>query len=347
MVTKIRNILSGTSKNPIIIAEIGVNHNGDLDQAKLLIDAAKASGASAVKFQYFKAHDLARANPEKVTYQKKNEGENRSHYEMLKALEFDLDHHNEACKYSHENNMLFGTTIYNSNDCESLAEIDLDFIKVASADIIDHDIIKSIAQKDWFIILSTGASTIEEVTEASIILKDKLFCMMQCTSNYPASYSALNINVLESYRTFCSLIGYSDHSPDSLASQLALAKGACYFEKHLTLNKQLAGPDHIASLDPQDFKKYVDDIYHAADILGKSNKDVQPEEVDMRSTSRKSLHFSRNLRKGEKLKKTDIYLSRPGYGIYAKNTEDLLGKELVSDVTEGSLVSMELLRGEA
>ena len=176
---KIRSILSGTPQNPIIIAEIGVNHNGSLDQAKKLIDAAKSSGADAVKFQYFKAQDLARGNPEKVSYQKKNEGDERSHYEMLEALEFNSEKHYEACKYSHGQGMLFGTTIYNASDCELLEELGLDFIKVASADIVDHEILKAIASRDWFIILSTGASTYEEVTEASDVLNDNHFCMMQ------------------------------------------------------------------------------------------------------------------------------------------------------------------------
>lgn len=341
---KIRNILSGTPSNPIIIAEIGVNHNGSLEQAKELIDAAKNSGADAVKFQYFKARDLARGNPKKVSYQQRNEGEERSHFQMLKALEFDLEKHRKMCDYSHTRGILFGTTIYNSEDCDILEDLELDFIKVASADIVDHDILNNVANKSWFIILSTGAASFEEVMEASKVLKNNLFCMMQCTSNYPASHASLNINVLDSYRSFCTLIGYSDHSPDTLASQLALAKGSSYFEKHLTLDKSLAGPDHIASLDPEEFKQYVEAISHAANILGKSKKDVQPEEMDMRTTSRKSLHFSRNLCKGEKLKRGDMFLSRPGHGMYAKDIKDILGRELLYDVKEGSLILKKLLK---
>ena len=149
---KIRNILSGTPSNPIVIAEIGVNHNGSLKHAKELIDAAKNSGADAVKFQYFKARDLARGNPKKVSYQQKNEGDERSHFQMLKELEFNLEQHREACDYSHARGILFGTTIYNSNDCDVLKDLGLDFIKVASADIVDHDILRAVASKNWFII---------------------------------------------------------------------------------------------------------------------------------------------------------------------------------------------------
>ena len=194
--------------------------------------------------------------------------------------------------------------------------------------------------------MSSGAATFEEAMEASVILK-QFICMMQCTSNYPASHASLNINVLDSYRSFCTMIGYSDHSSDTLASQLALAKGSSYFEKHLTLDKTQAGPDHIASLDAREFKEYVVAIKHAAKILGSSKKDVQPEELDMRKTSRKSLHFCRNICKGEKLQREDMFLSRPGHGIYTKDINDLLGKELLCDVEEGSLILKKLLKQES
>ena len=332
---------------PFVIAEVGVNHNGDLETAKRLIDVSKKSGADAVKFQTFSAEGLVLKDAKKAKYQIKNTKDNENQYEMLKKLEISHNELKELQQYSNKIGLFFSTTPYSIEDINQIKDLDLPFLKAASIHCGEPYFLEALSKLDKPIFLSTGLSNMDTVIKASKILKKRLknkFIILQCTSNYPSSLEESNINVIDSYREEGFNVGFSDHTPNNLSSILALSKGASVFEKHITLNKKSSGPDHYASLNPEEFSRYVQDLRNAYTALGSRTKMLTLSERTNFSQMKRSMYINKDLYKGHILSIKDIVFMRP----YSKSSKisdiDLfLNKEISKDVKKYTLLNKKLI----
>ena len=326
---------------PFIIAEIGVNHDGRVDKAVALINVAVAAGADAVKFQSFAAERLASLSTPKVAYQLQRDM-NRSHFDMLKSLELSFSDQEYLYNYCNRVGIEFMSTPYSLIDASFLNELGVQKFKVASADIVDIPLHELISGFGRMTLVSTGMATPHEIDDVAKIYKAKgtSLILLHTTSEYPASYLNANlekIRYLESHHP--EGIGYSDHTPDSMCSIMAISYGCTYFEKHLTINKSDPGPDHSASLDEAEFALYVSEIQKASMALGEIGATRSEKEDDMARTSRKSLHFATNLKAGAILQLNDLTLLRPGYGIPWSKHSDIVGRSLLRDVEKFELIS--------
>ena len=287
-----------------IIAEIGVNHNGNINMAKQLIDHAVECGANAVKFQSFFASKLASINTPKVDYQLRHSPKSQSHYEMLKELELSFSDQHLLKVYCESKGILFSSTPYDVESAKFLhEELDVAFFKTASADITDPLLHSYISSTNKPVIISTGMATLGDIENVLNFYPTNFranICLLQCTSNYPCSDLSLNLSVLNSLRSaFHTSVGFSDHSSSLEASIVAVALGANVIEKHFTLDTDLPGPDHAASIPPEDFKSYIQSIRKATRMLGSPIKSPQPEELQMASVSRKAIVLSKPVQTGE------------------------------------------------
>jgi len=326
---------------PFIIAEIGVNHNGSVATAQQLILSAKHCGASAVKFQTFSAKRLATSSTPKVNYQVTNDG-TRSHFDMLQSLELTYNEHLQLKEYSDSIGIEFMSTPYSVEDAEFLDSIDVRTFKIASADIVDLPLIEFISKLNKLTLMSTGMANAKEIEIAVKLFKksNSNLILMHTTSSYPTLLKDANMLRLKAIKKFSKFgIGFSDHTLDSTGAIVAVGLGCSYFEKHFTLNKKNQGPDHATSLEPEEFKKYVDDIKGAFYALGTSDFRRTDAEEQMASTSRKSLHYAAIVEKGETLKELDLKLLRPGNGFYWHQRNDFIGRRLKKRVKPGDILS--------
>ena len=333
MKTDIRKIFDLKSNSPVyFIAEIGVNHNGNLKLAKKMIDQAKKSGANAVKFQTFKAETLVSPGTPKVKYQKNTTSPNESHFEMIKSLELSEEKHRILKRYCRLKNIDFLSTPYDLMSAKFLSSIGCKQFKTASADIVDLELHTYLAKSKKSVIISTGMSSKEEIKECINIYKkynNKNIILLHCVSNYPCSLKSLNMNVLPMMlKNFGYSVGYSDHAEGYEASMVSVALGARAIEKHFTTNKNFKGPDHKASVLPKEFKKMVDEVRKVELIMGSNKKKCQKEELQMSNVSRKSLTLKHFVKKGKTLIKNDLCLKRPGTGIFYKDIKKILGKRI-------------------
>ena len=284
-----------------IISEIGVNHNGDIDLAKQMIKASKEAGADAVKFQTFTAKSLVSKATPKVEYQKETTNEKESHYEMIQSLEMSKEDHIPLIEYCKDLRIEFISTPYDIDSAKFLHEVGVKIFKTASADIIDLPLHEFLASTAKPVIISTGMATLEEVDEVIEIYKaenNMNITLLHCVSNYPCKFESLNLSVISSLKDRYNLpVGYSDHAVGCMPAVASIALGASVIEKHFTLDKNLSGPDHKASSTPDEFKELVDLIRLAEISMGDPIKRVQEEEKQMRAVSRKSLFFSKNLKR--------------------------------------------------
>ena len=317
-----------------IIAEIGVNHNNNMNLAKKMITSCKNLGANAVKFQTFKADTLALKNTNKVPYQKNN-NKNENHYQMLKKLELSEKNHKLLFKFCKKKKIDFISTPYDLESANFLNKLGVKIFKVASADITDLDLHKFLSKTNKPVIVSTGMSTFKEIDKIVKIYKStKNLALLHCVSNYPCKFSSINLNCLmlfkKKYKNIT--IGYSDHSKNSLAASLSIALKAKIIEKHVTYNKKAKGPDHKASADFNDFKNLILDIRDTEKILGKSEKKIQKEEMKMLKISRKSFFYKSNFKRGYKINLNDLLLIRPNKGILPYQLNEVLNKRLKVEV---------------
>ena len=336
---KLNEIWNDKSKHgPYLIAEIGVNHNGSLELAMNMVRAAADSGADAVKFQTFTAEDLVTKITPKVRYQESTTSPDESHYEMIEALEMPLSFYDPLISLCGDLNLEFCSTPYDPKSVLFLESLEVPYYKVASADIVDLVLLKSIARTNKPVILSTGMSTLVEIEEAVRVLTsfgNERLVLLHCVSNYPCSNESLNlrsINLLQNI--FGYQVGFSDHSVGSLAATLSVALGASVIEKHFTLDKNLPGPDHLASSTPDEFLELSQAIKNAEKALGLASKFCQKEEMQMSEVSRKSVVASRDLAAGTILSVDDLVMKRPGTGLKANQIEKLLGKQLREDLVK-------------
>ena len=350
-----------------IIAEAGVNHNGDINLAKELIDIAADCGANAIKFQTFKADKLAHRSLKKATYQIKESSIKENQYEMLKKLELSKSDHYVLIKRAHRKGIDFLSTPFDEESLDFLSELDIPFLKIPSGEVSNLPFLWRIASKGKPMILSTGMSDMKEIDEALAtinhgltnkqepknlkevfsqwdakkakkLLKNKIF-ILHCTSQYPAAYEEINLLAMQTIAKKFSLpVGYSDHSLDSHISIAAVSLGARIIEKHITLNKEMDGPDHSASLDPDEFRIFVKNIRSLENSLGNGKKNIEKSVKDVKKVIEKQIISIKSIKAGEEFTKNNISVSRCGEGISAKRFWEVLGTTSKYDFDKGQII---------
>ena len=289
-----------------------------------MIDAAKESGADAVKFQTFSAETLASKDTPKVKYQENTTSKSETHFEMLKKLELSKDSHFELINYCNDLNIKFLSTPYDIESAKFLSEIGVDMYKTSSADVVDIPLQKFLAFTGKPVIVATGMASLGEIEYVTNIFQNasnENIVLLHCVSNYPCSDASINLKAMNTLGSaFQVPVGFSDHSDGSLAASLSVAFGAKVIEKHFTLDKSMPGPDHRASSTPKEFCELVRKVRQSEAILGSPKKSCQKEERQMASVSRKSIVLSRDCSKGTIIKADDLTLRRPGTGIFISSS---------------------------
>jgi N,N'-diacetyllegionaminate synthase len=329
-----------------IIAEVGVNHNGSLKKALKLIDVAVAAGANAIKFQTFKAENLATDYAPKAEYQKYKSQKKETQFQMLKKLEFTDAMHKACFKECKKKKIIFISSAFDIESLKYLKKFKLSYFKVPSGEITNIPYLEALGKFGKRIILSTGMSSISEIKKALKVLitngaKKNSITLMQCTSAYPAPYEEINLNIIATLRNSFKLnIGFSDHSLGVQASIAAVALGAKVIEKHLTLSKKLIGPDHGASLDPKEFKFMVQSIRIVEKTLGNKIKKITKSEKKNVYIVRKSIVASTMIKKNEKFSNFNITCKRPGNGISPLFFKRLIGKKSMKNFNKNDLIRL-------
>jgi N,N'-diacetyllegionaminate synthase len=327
------------SKQTIIIAEAGVNHNGDLNLAKQLIDEAVNAGVDYIKFQSFKAEKLVSPDAKKAKYQivNINDGDN-SQLEMLKKLELSDDNHIELISYCKEKGINFFSTAFDVDGVNYLNQLSLPLFKIPSGEITNFPYLKAVALCRKPTIMSTGMSTEDEIEQAiSVLIKYGLtknqISLLHCNTEYPTPMKDVNLKAMLSIKDkFGVNIGYSDHTLGIEVPIAAVALGATIIEKHFTLNRNLPGPDHLASLNPDELKSMVQAIRNIElAISGNGIKTPSESEINNIAIARKSIHFTKDLPSGHIITESDLIALRPGDGISPMVWETIIGKKLTAN----------------
>ena len=329
-----------------IIAEAGVNHNGSLKKALKLIDIAASAGANAIKFQTFRAENLATDYAPKAEYQKYKSLKKETQFQMLKKLEFTEVMHKACFNKCKKKKIIFISSAFDIESLNYLKKFNLSYFKVPSGEITNIPYLEVLRKFGKKIILSTGMSSIYEIKKAIKILttnrtKKNNITLMQCTSAYPTPYDEINLNTIATLRRIFKLnVGFSDHSLGIQASIAAVALGAKVIEKHLTLNKKLKGPDHRASLDPKEFKFMVQSIRIVEKTLGDKIKKITKSEKKNIYIVRKSIVALTKIKKNEKFSNFNITCKRPGTGISPLFFQKLIGKKSMKNFNKNDLIRL-------
>jgi N-acetylneuraminate synthase/N,N'-diacetyllegionaminate synthase len=338
---KVGNKIIGDNQPVFIIAEAGVNHNGSLKLAKKLIKIASKAGADAVKFQTFSADRLVIKNAPKAKYQKISTDINESQYEMLKKLELSKEDHQKLINYSKKFNIIFLSTPYDKESVDLLKELNVPLFKISSGSLTDLPLIKYIAKINLPMIVSTGMATIEEISETIQTIKkmNNKIILLHCTSNYPTRIIDVNLKAIQTLKLIFKLpVGYSDHTQGIIAPIAATALGARVIEKHFTLSKNLPGPDHKASLDPNELKKMIDSIRETEKILGKGIKKPVKSEMEIRRILRTSIVANIDIPKETVITERTLTIKRPGIGLTPKYMKKIIGKKAKKNIKKDELI---------
>ncbi len=316
-----------------IIAEAGVNHNGSIKLAKKLIDVAKKSGADYVKFQTFDVNNLILKDTKTANYQKKNLKKNISQYEMLKKYQLSYKQHKDLINYSKKKKIKFLSTAFDLKSLQLLKNFKLDYIKVPSGEITNYLLLKEISKIKKKILLSTGMANFNEIKQAVKCLNKnkKDLIILHCTSDYPANTEDLNLKFLHRLKRLGYHVGYSDHSSSVITPSVAVALGCKVIEKHFTISRKLDGPDHKASLEPQELVTMVNFIRETEKMLGDENKIITKSEKKTKLLVRKSLYALTHIKKGEIFTNKNLTSKRPGNGLSPFKFKKLLGKKSLRD----------------
>lgn len=330
-----------------VIAEAGVNHNGNPESARRLIDVAAEAGADAVKFQTFKAEQVISPLAPKATYQQETTGTAESQLEMVKRLELSFDTFRGLYTYAREKGILFVSTPFDEASADFLASLDVPFFKIGSGEITNLPFLTHVAHKCKPMLVSTGMATLGEVDTATQAIKragNSALALLHCVSNYPASPSDVNLHAMETMtRAFGVPIGYSDHTLGIQVSLAAVALGACIIEKHFTLDHNLPGPDHRASLEPKELAALVQGIRIVEAALGNGRKEPAASEANTASVVRRSLVAARDIPVGATLTEADIAIRRPGTGLPPAMRAYLIGRTVRATVSAGTLFTLGML----
>ena len=330
--------------NVFIIAEAGVNHNGSIDLAKKLIDVASASGADAVKFQTFKADNLATKKAQKAIYQKENTDKEESQFNMLKKLELDIEAHKELISYCSNKKIIFLSSPFDHESIELLNDLGLEILKIPSGEITNLPYLRHIGKLNKKIILSTGMSNIDEVKSALNILinsgtKKNNITVLHANTEYPTPMEDVNLRAMLTIGKELDInFGYSDHTLGIEVDIAAVAMGASCIEKHFTLDCNMRGPDHKASLEPNQLKAMVTAIRNTEVALGSSIKKPSRSEIKNIKIARKSIVAKIKIKKDEILLEKNLAVKRPGGGISPMKWDSVVGTKATKDYNEDELI---------
>ena len=331
----------------LIIAEAGVNHNGSYEIAKKLILAGAEAGVDYVKFQTFKASKLVSKDAEKADYQKINTNdESMSQFEMLKKLEMPEKWHYDLIKYAETLNVKFLSTGFDEESIDFLESINIDLYKIPSGEITNKPYLEHISKKKKQIIISTGMANLEEVRAAIEVLQNNgiqktLITILHCNTEYPTPMLDVNLKAMLTLKEeFEVNIGYSDHTLGIEVPIAAVALGAKVIEKHFTLDKRMEGPDHKASLDPDELKAMVNAIRNIEiAITGSGKKEVTQSEIKNILIARKSIHLKNFINAGDTIEENDLIMKRPGTGISPMRIDLIIGKKVAKDLPEDHMLN--------
>ncbi len=327
-----------------IIAEAGVNHNGSLETAKRLIDVASEAGADAVKFQTFKAEKLVCKNTRKAEYQMNTTDASETQYDMLKKLELTDIMHKELMAYCEKRNILFLSTPFDMDSIDYLNGIGITMMKIPSGEITNYPYLKKIAQTHKPVILSTGMSTLEEVREAIEVLNkngSEDLTVLHCNTEYPTPFNDVNLEVLHTLRDELGVnVGYSDHSMGIEIPIAAVAMGATVIEKHFTLDKGMKGPDHKASLGPEELRAMIRAIRNVEKALGSGLKEPSKSEIKNKVIARKSIVAMTDIAEGDILTEENLTTKRPANGISPMLWEKVIGTAAKRDFKKDELIEI-------
>lgn len=327
-----------------IIAEAGVNHNGSFELAKQLVDKAVWAGADCIKFQTFNSKNLVSKNAQKAEYQKKTTDSSESQLDMLKKLELSKEEFIELRDYCNQKGIMFLSTPFDLESIDFLASIGVKTWKVPSGEITNYPFLRAIGKRKESVIMSTGMCTLDEVRDAIEVLKTfetSDITLLHCTTEYPAPYDSVNLNAMLTLQNkFGFNVGYSDHTNGIEIPVAAVAMGATVIEKHFTLDKNMEGPDHKASLEPDELKQMVQSIRNVEAALGDGTK--QPSDVEKKNIAiaRKSIVAGCDIKKGEMFTEENLTAKRPGNGITPMNWAEVLGKIAKRDFSEDELIEL-------
>lgn len=315
-----------------IIAEAGVNHNGSTELAKKLIDVAVHSGADAIKFQTFKAENLVSKKAQKAEYQKQTTDSKESQFEMIKKLELDVDTHQALMAYCAEKNILFLSTPFDHDSINLLNKLGLDIFKIPSGEITNSPYLKQIGALNKQVILSTGMANLGEIEAALAVLvsagtQRKRITVLHANTMYPTPMEDVNLKAMQTIgQAFDIAYGYSDHTLGIEVDIAAVAMGASVIEKHFTLDKTMEGPDHKASLEPDELKAMVKAIRNIELALGSRVKQVSNSERPNMAVARKSLIAKIDIKQGEQFTENNLTIKRPGTGISPMRWDEMIGQ---------------------
>ncbi len=340
----------GGNNKTFIIAEAGVNHNGDIDIARKLIDVAVDAGADAVKFQTFNTDKLVTKNAPKADYQNKTTDKKESQYDMLKKLELSKEDHELLIDYCNDKNIQYMSTPFDFDSVDLLEKLGLEIYKIGSGDLTNILLLKYIAKLGKPMIVSTGMADIGEVEEAVNAIQEtdnNKLILLHCVSNYPTTYEEVNLKAMDTMKQAFKLpVGYSDHTKGIEVPIAAVAMGAIVIEKHFTLDKNMEGPDHKASLNPEELSIMIKSIRNVEKSFGNGLKKPTKVEKENIKIVRKSLVINKAKKIGQIISKKDIDIKRPGIGIDPKFINIIIGMKLTNNIEADHLLTWEDLKVE-
>ena len=330
-------------KKVLIIAEAGVNHNGDINLAKKLIEQAAKAGADVVKFKTFKANSCVSVSAKKAKYQLETTAKEESQLEMIQKLELSYESHFELMKHCKKHGIAFLSTPFDLESVEFLRGLDLPYFKIPSGEITNLPYLKAVAKCKKRVLLSTGMANLGEIEAALTILRKngtRNITLLHCNTEYPTPFEDVNLNALKTLKEAFKLeVGYSDHTEGIVASLGAVALGAVVIEKHFTLDKTMEGPDHRASLEFEELRALCKGIRELEKALGSGIKKASKSEAKNKIIARKSLVAKREIQKGEKFSIENLTTKRPGSGISAMRYEEYLGKRALKTYKKDELIN--------
>jgi N,N'-diacetyllegionaminate synthase len=329
-----------------IIAEAGVNHNGNLEVAMKMVDSAVNAGVDAVKFQTFHAENVSTANAPKAEYQMTMNSGNESQLEMLKELELDFDSHRELMNHCRRNNIMFLSSPFDIDSIDMLNELGLEIFKIPSGEIVNLPYLRKIGTLNKKVILSTGMAEMEEIKDALDVIVDsgtrkENITVLHCNTEYPTPYEDVNLRAMLTIKeAFDISVGYSDHTPGIDVAIAAVALGAEVIEKHFTLDRNMEGPDHKASLEADELKSMVVAIRNIETAFGNGVKKPSASEIENRAVVRKSIVASRPIKKGELFTEESITVKRPGIGISPMKWDNVIGRTSKKNFEKDGIIEL-------
>lgn len=326
--------------NTFIIAEVGVNHNGSLELAKKMVDVATEANVDCIKFQTSKdPHNVISKFAQKAEYQKQTTGNNESQLDMVRKLALSFGEFKELKEYCEEKNIMFLSTPFDLESCDFLNDLDMKIFKIPSGEITNLPYLRKINSFGKKVILSTGMANLDEIQAALDVLKDCKVSLLHCTTEYPCPYDSVNMNAMLTLKQNFGLeVGYSDHTQGIEIPVMAVAMGAKIIEKHFTLDKNMEGPDHKASLEPDELKAMVMAIRNVEKAFGNGVKEPQEAEKKNIDIARKSIVARCDIKKGETFTEENLTTKRPGNGISPMRWDEIIGTVAVKDFKEDELI---------